>query len=292
MGKTTHYVLDWYANKNLILKWYNKEEELKVWDKLVYYIDEVKWKKKSIGTYIGTGFYDIEKEGHFIELLSTKDIKAFDNKQKEALKVFPTFKKMFKGSFPTAIPVTAKYHMYSKQLYFYFYADERFQFTEFLRWFRREIWQNFFLFQVGARDLVKMSPSTDDIVGCNGKNLCCKSHRPLPSVNVEALLAQHLEWRDVERLKGRCGKLKCSLLYEVELYLDENKKYPQKWTNIESVSCDTCGVVTWYNIMNGLISARDSEGTYFELPLNELKQDYKILKNKSKKYDEKRISRE
>ena len=96
--------------------------------------------------------------------MSENDVKKFNNKQKDAIELFPVFKRMFKAAFPTAIPVTARFHIFSKQMYFYFCADERFQFTNFLREFRREINQNFFLFQVGARDMIKMSPSTDNIV--------------------------------------------------------------------------------------------------------------------------------
>lgn len=125
----------------------------------------------------------------------------FERKQKEAKDKFPLFKKMFKTAFPTAIPVTARYHMFARQWYFYFYSEQRFNFVDFIREFRQELGAQFFLFQVGARDMVKMSPGTDNIVGCNGRNLCCKSNRPLPSIDVEDLLIQHLDGRDIERLK-------------------------------------------------------------------------------------------
>jgi len=107
----------------------------------------------------------------------------------------------------------------------------------------------------------------------------------LPSVNVEALIAQHLEWRDIERLKWRCGKLKCSLLYEVELYLDENKKYPKKWDKIKSKSCDDCWFVTWFNIMNETISAKDWQGHYYSISLPELKESWNVMKSKQRDSD-------
>lgn len=108
---------------------------------------------------------------------------------------------MFRKAFPTAIPVTARYHMFVRQRYFYFYAEQRFNFVEFIKEFRQSLGAQFFLFQVGARDMVKMSPATDHIIGCNDHNLCCKSNRPLPSIDVEDLLVQHLDGRDIERLK-------------------------------------------------------------------------------------------
>jgi cell fate regulator YaaT (PSP1 superfamily) len=45
---------------------------------------------------------------------------------------------------------------------------------------------------------------------------------------MENLVMQNLEGRDIEKLKGRCGKLKCSLIYELETYIQESKKFPPK----------------------------------------------------------------
>ncbi len=274
----THYVLDWYANKNLAIKHCPYDQELTIGKKIVYYIDQPGGKKLSVWTYIGENYKWIEKKWYFSSFLSWEKEKNFEKSQKKAYELFPLFKKNFRRYFSTAIPVTARYHIFSKQYYFYFYSEERFQFTHFLKDFRSKIGENFFLFQVGARDMVKMSPQTDHLVWCNGKNLCCKSNRPLPSVNVEALVIQHLEWRDIERLKGRCGKLKCSLLYEVALYLDENKQYPAKGTKIKSKSCESCGVVTNYNIINRTINFKDREWAYVSISLDELKKDYEVIK--------------
>ena len=84
--------------------------------------------------------------------------------QKKAKEHFPMFKKMFKAAFSTAIPVTARYHMFVNQRYFYFYSEQRFNFVEFIKEFRQALGGQFFLFQVGARDMVKMSPGTDHII--------------------------------------------------------------------------------------------------------------------------------
>jgi len=138
------------------------------------------------------------------------------------------FKKLFKKYFNDSIPVTARYHVFSDQIYFYFYSEERYVFSEFVKELRELLGKNIFLFQVGARDMVRMSPGANCIVGCNNISLCCKSSRPLPSVEIENIIIQNLEGRDIEKLKGRCGKLKCCLIYELELYLDESKKFPPK----------------------------------------------------------------
>ena len=125
--------------------------------------------------------------------------------------------------------------------------------------------------------MIQMSPATDNIIWCNGKNLCCKSNRPLPSIDIEALMEQHLEWRDIERLKWRCWKLKCSLLYEAELYLEENKKYPAEWEQVNT-DCWTCGTVISFNIQTGLITVKDEDSNIHNIDLASIKKDRKSKK--------------
>ena len=274
------YILDRYTNKNLWMQvpW---EESFELGEKLIF--EQIWWdgkKSLSIGTYIWEKYNDIERNCTYIGRLTADELQEFEEMQKKAKAHFPMFKKMFKSAFPTAIPVTARYHMFVNQRYFYFYSEQRFNFVEFIKEFRQALGGQFFLFQVGARDMVKMSPGTDHIIWCNGHNLCCKSNRPLPSIDVEDLLVQHLDGRDIERLKGRCGKLKCSLIYEVETYISESKKFPDKWATIDIKDCEKCGMVTNYNIMTGKIDVQLDDGIRVQIDLEEVK---KIHENRKKK---------
>ncbi len=273
------YILDFYTNKNF---YFSTSSDLyfSLWDKcVVRYLDGEK--NLTVGIYIWSNHVWIDREVVFESLLTSEESKDFDIMQKKAREHFLIFKTMFKKSFSDAIPVTSRYHIFSRQWYFYFYGEQRYQFGDFLRQFRQEFGQQFFLYQVGARDMIKMSPATDDIVWCNGQNLCCKSHRPLPSIDVEHLLMQHLEWRDIERLKWRCGKLKCSLIYEIETYILENKEFPQKWSKIEYVTplCEKCGMVTNYNIMTRKIDITTDDGTRVQVDLDQIKKIYDKKEN-------------
>lgn len=188
------YCLDWHNNKTVAIITSVGLEKFSSGDKLVYQLPGERG-GQSIATYLG--LEDTKKSlmrtGEYLDHLAPDDKKYFDTMQQQAQKKYPLFKKKFKHHFPDAIPVTARYHIFAEQYYFYFYSEERFNFVEFIKEFREDLKAQFFLFQVGARDMIKMSPATDDIVGCNGINLCCKSNRPLPSIDVEMLVAQHLE---------------------------------------------------------------------------------------------------
>ena len=276
--KKTIYILDRYTNKNYWLEVPSGEEFL-LWEKIIFEQVGGDGKKiQSIGTYIGDKYNDIERTCTYVDRMTDQEIEQFEDMQKKAKWHFPLFKKMFKTAFPTAIPVTARYHMFARQWYFYFYSEQRFNFVEFIREFRQALWGQFFLFQVGARDMVKMSPGTDHIIGCNGRNLCCKSNRPLPSIDVEDLLVQHLDGRDIERLKWRCGKLKCSLIYEVETYVTESQNFPSKWSTIDIKDCAQCGMVTNFNIMTNKIDVQLEDGIRIQIDLSEVKKIHEMRK--------------
>jgi cell fate regulator YaaT (PSP1 superfamily) len=110
--------------------------------------------------------------------------------------------------------------------------------------------------------------------------LCCKSTRPLPSVDMEAVIIQSLEWRDIEKLKWRCGKLKCSLIYEVEQYLEEKKRFPPKWSEVEN-NCGQCWFVVNFNIMSDEVIAKTSEWEIFRSQLADIRRLYKEKKKEA-----------
>jgi cell fate regulator YaaT (PSP1 superfamily) len=83
----------------------------------------------------------------------------------------------------------------------------------------------------------------------HGYGLDCKMfHHPMPNIDTEVIIAQQLEGRDIEKMKGLCGKLKCSLAYEQDWYLEEAKKFPQRGRIFdylkEKVKCIGVNLVT------------------------------------------------
>lgn len=280
------YVLDWFTNKNIeIIKVDDQSfSTIKTWDKIVYNLED-KNNTTKLSIWINL-WHEIvtDRKWTFERKLEWEDKEFFEEQQKFALDIFPLFKDLFKKNFKWSIPVTARFNIYWDQIYFYFYSEERYVFTDFVKWLREKLWKNIFLFQVWARDMVKMSPGTDHIAWCNWLNLCCKSSRALPSVEMENIILQNLEWRDIERLKWRCGKLKCSLIYELELYTEESKKYPPKWSEVDCKSCEAKWYSTSYNIMTWEVTIKTSEWETFRVPVAQLK----IIKAKVPEHIEKK----
>ncbi|MDR2190983.1 MAG: hypothetical protein LBP53_07655 [Candidatus Peribacteria bacterium] len=142
--------------------------------------------------------------GKYERILQGEEKADFEEQQQTALKIFPTFKKEFQAEFVNSVPITARFQIFSNQLYFFFYSEERYLFTEFVKRFREKLGMNMFLFQVGARDMMRMSPGAEGMFGTCGHTLCCKSYRQLPNIEIEAVILQNLEGRDIEKLKGKC----------------------------------------------------------------------------------------
>ena len=286
-------VLDRYTNKYLVVNEISSENFsiIIIGTKLVYGLPDPKsWAlKSSVGTVIenkvSSDKKNSEKEkiiGKYQRILQEEEKTDFEEQQQIALKIFPTFKKAFKAEFPNSTPITARFQIFSNQLYFFFYSEERYVFTEFVKKFREKLWMNMFLFQVGARDMMRMSPGADCMFGNCGNQLCCKSNITLPNIEIEAVILQNLEGRDIEKLKGKCWKLKCCLLYELDFYIQESKKYPTKGTRIntcktmnhcKNTNCNAeeCqGVVTSFNVITQEVSIRTKE-SFLRIPIEKLK---------------------
>jgi hypothetical protein len=156
-------VLDRYTNKYLTVESLSEEDflQIKIGDKLVYGLPDAKTGalKNSVGTVIETAPIkgDNRLSVNYIRILQGDEKTDFEQQQQIALKIFPTFKKEFQAEYPNSVPITARFQIFSDQLYFFFYSEERYVFTEFVKRFREKLGMNMFLFQVGARDMMRMS---------------------------------------------------------------------------------------------------------------------------------------
>lgn len=267
------YVLDYFMNKNF--KVLNCPDEIRTqlrhWDKIVYIYEE-KWVQKSSVWLVIWYPIKASKTVEFERAFSEDESREFLEQQNIAHKVFPSFKKKFKSRFEGSRPITARYNPIGDQIYFYFYSEDRYVFGDFVKELRAEIWKNLFLFQIWARDMMRLDPAAKDYaVGSDcGMLTACQSLNPLPSVEVECIGLQGVDGRDMERLKGRCWKLKCSLMYELEIYQEEVKNFPTKWSTIKCPWSNENWIVSSYNIMTREVILKTPEGAILRVPLSAL----------------------
>ncbi len=247
--QTYIYIMDRLINKPIRLS-IDKKLEIKYGQKILYKKEKT---DKDLSLWIVLWYpVETDKEGILIRPLSPLDKKNLQQREEKAKDLFKIFKKEFKKEFEEAVPVNARMSRGGKMVYFYFFAETRFNFSQFVKDFRQKIKINFFLYQVGARERVRLSPASSyrECPTCGKGQLCCTMYKhPLPSVETETIITQNLEARWVENLKGFCGKLKCCLNFEQETYEELLKNYPLKGDEFEydweKYICLSNNVFTW-----------------------------------------------
>jgi cell fate regulator YaaT (PSP1 superfamily) len=252
----TIYLLDRLVPKHIVLKWVDDSIEIAQWEYVTYKLPDDH--KTYVWLHVGFEIQNPDKEWKFVEVLTGEWKEKFMNYQKKAEKYYDIFKKEFPIVCPWATPVVSRVDLQWQNIYFYFYAEERYNFSDFVRHFRTIVPVQFFIYQLWARDMIRYSPAAKEcLIACGCGPLWCSGLWKLPSVEMDNITLQGLEWRDVEKLKWRCGKLKCSMVFERELYLEETAQFPKKgavWT-MNGHKC-TC---IWYNIMNWEVVAKTQE---------------------------------
>lgn len=116
-----------------------------------------------------------------------------------------------------------------KKAIFYYLADGRVDFRELIKVYAREFGILIEMKQIGARQEAGIVGG----IGSCGRELCCSSWRTnFKSISSNAALQQGLS-PSALKMAGACGKLKCCLMYELDVYLEAQKDFPRELLNLE-----------------------------------------------------------
>jgi cell fate regulator YaaT (PSP1 superfamily) len=162
----------------------------------------------------------------------------------------------------------------NKKAIFYYIAEGRVDFRELIRVYAREFRIKIEMKQIGARQEAGLVGG----IGSCGRELCCSSWRTnFSSISSEAALRQGLS-PSAQKMAGACGKLKCCLLYELDMYIEARNEFPKELLDLELAKgiakpfkTDYLKKEIWYNL-------EGSMGVTFNLSLKQVKSI--IQKNK------------
>ena len=113
---------------------------------------------------------------------------------------------------------------------FYYIADDRVDFRELIKVYAREFAIKIEMKQIGVRQEAGRIGG----MGSCGRALCCSTWRTdFSSVTSDAALKQGLS-PNAEKMAGRCGKLKCCLMFELDHYLEALEDFPNELLTIET----------------------------------------------------------
>jgi cell fate regulator YaaT (PSP1 superfamily) len=109
-----------------------------------------------------------------------------------------------------------------ERIIFYFLAEKRVDFRELVRSMAREFQTRIELRQIGVRDEAKLLADYGDC----GKPVCCNTHMTvMPPVSMRMAKIQK-STLDPSKISGRCGRLKCCLRFEQDVYDEFQKQLP------------------------------------------------------------------
>ncbi|MDD2634788.1 MAG: regulatory iron-sulfur-containing complex subunit RicT [Bacteroidales bacterium] len=112
---------------------------------------------------------------------------------------------------------------------FYYIAEERVDFRELIKKMAEEFRIRIEMKQIGARQ----EASRIGGIGPCGRELCCTTWLyDFNSVSTNSARLQELSLNP-QKLAGQCSKLKCCLNYELPIYLNERKLFPEKTCNLK-----------------------------------------------------------
>jgi cell fate regulator YaaT (PSP1 superfamily) len=109
-----------------------------------------------------------------------------------------------------------------ERIVFYFLAEKRVDFRDLVKDLAREYKTRIEMRQIGVRDEAKLLADYGDC----GKPVCCNTHMlAMPPVSMRMAKLQK-STLDPSKISGRCGRLKCCLRFENDVYEEFQNELP------------------------------------------------------------------
>jgi cell fate regulator YaaT (PSP1 superfamily) len=110
----------------------------------------------------------------------------------------------------------------------YYLSEDRVDFRDLVKRLAHEFQTRVEMRQIGVRDEAKLLADYGDC----GKPVCCNSFlNKMPPVSMKMAKLQKATL-DPSKISGRCGRLKCCLRYEYDVYEENRKKMPRVGADI------------------------------------------------------------
>lgn len=120
--------------------------------------------------------------------------------------------------------IGAEYLFEREKLMIHYSSNGRVEFRDLVKDLAHQFRTRIELAQIGARDEARL---TGDVASC-GRELCCRSFlHDLQPVSMR-MAKQQKKTLDPTKIAGQCGKLKCCLRYEDQVYVELQKTLPKR----------------------------------------------------------------
>lgn len=210
--------------------------------------------------------YPVSHQGRFVRFATDQDVNEQRHLEKEAVEERNSCEELIaKYRLPMQL-VTVEHLFGGDRIIYYFMSEGRIDFRELVKELAHRYQTRIEMRQVGARDEARLIA---DFETC-GRQCCCKNFlKILAPVNMRMAKVQKATL-DPSKISGRCGRLKCCLRYEDNVYCELSKRLPKNNTMV--VTDHGEGLVIETQIITQLVKVRMKDNRVIAVPLDEIRE--------------------
>ncbi|MCX7778885.1 MAG: hypothetical protein N2259_01410 [Patescibacteria group bacterium] len=207
-----------------------------------------------------------EKGNLLVRKANHADLKKMEEKKKRVKEILIKASAIVKKHHLPMKLIDAHLSLDAGQIVFAFSSAERIDFRNLVKDLSKEFHKSIRMHQVGPREEMKFFSG----FGPCGQKLCCVAFlKNLGGVMTSLIKEQNLDHRGVERLSGLCGRLKCCLSFETEVYKELAKNFPLIGTKVKIDNQE--GEVVGWHILKETVDLKIDQDKIIEVPLEKLK---------------------
>lgn len=202
--------------------------------------------------------------GEFLRLATPDDRKKLANLADVKKKEFAAGERLV-AHHRLAMQLVDIEHLFgNERIVFYFLAEQRVDFRELVKSMAREFHTRIELRQIGVRDEAKLLADYGDC----GKPVCCNTHMVvMPPVSMRMAKLQK-STLDPTKISGRCGRLKCCLRFEQDVYEEFQKELPPVGSRV--VTAKGQGRVLAHEILARRVLVEFEDGRRLPVPVDDV----------------------
>jgi cell fate regulator YaaT (PSP1 superfamily) len=165
--------------------------------------------------------------------------------------------------------VDVVFHFDGGRITFAFIANTKIDFRELVKDLAQKFHKSIKLYQISVR---KEAELAGDIGPC-GQPVCCQTFlKKLGNVTTDLIFDQQIAHRGIDRLSGLCGRLKCCLLYEEDIYKELSKNLPAIGSLVKTSRGE--GKVIDRHILKQTVMVEIDKDTVIEVPAQEINGNF------------------
>jgi cell fate regulator YaaT (PSP1 superfamily) len=150
------------------------------------------------------------------------------------------------------------------KMVFHFLSEGRVDFRDLVKELARQFHTRIEMKQIGVRDEARL---LGDFETC-GRELCCRTWIGEFAPVTMKMAKNQKTTLDPGKISGRCGRLKCCLRYEDDVYTELRSMLPRKGTRVETPKGP--GVIVSYEILRLQVTVEHQNGERLAFHLREV----------------------